>query len=62
MAATVELYTGKPAGVTNAMIYGFVSIEVCKESPIIIQFRSGTPFRVELVDGIGIINYETYNI
>ena len=53
--------TGKPAGVTNAMIYAFVSIEVCKQSPIIIQIQSGTPFRIEPIDGIGIINAETYN-
>ena len=46
--------TGKPAGVTNAVGYGFVSIEVCKQSPIIIQVQSGTPFRIEPVDGIGI--------
>ena len=38
--------TGKPAGVTNAVIYGFVSIEVCKQSPIIIQIQSGTPFHI----------------
>ena len=28
--------TGKPAGVTNAVGYAFASIEVCKQSPIII--------------------------
>ena len=53
--------TGKPAGVTNAIIYGFVSIEVCKQSPIIIQIQSSTPFRIEPIDGIGVINGETYN-
>ena len=53
--------TGKPAGVTNAMIYGFDSIEVCKQSPIIIQIQTCTPFHIEPVDGIGIVNGEAYN-
>ena len=50
--------TGKPAGV---VVYGFASIEVCKQSPIFIQLQSSTPFRIEPINGIGIINYETYN-
>ena len=53
--------TGKPAGVMNVVVYGFVSIEVCKQSPTIIQIQSSTPFRIEPVDGIGIVNAETYN-
>ena len=52
--------TGKPAANT-LLIYGFVSIEVCKQSPIIIQIQSATPIRIEPVDNIGIINFETYN-
>ena len=39
----------------------FVSIEVYKQSPIIIQIQSGTPFRIKPVDGIGIISGEAYN-
>ena len=53
--------TGKPAGVTNGLLYGFFSIEVCKQSPIIIQLQSATPFRIEPIDGIGIFNTEAYN-
>ena len=53
--------TGKPAGVTSALMYEFASIEVCKQSPIIIQIQTRTPLRIEPVDGIGIINGEAYN-
>ena len=35
---------GKPAGLTDLMVYGFYNIEVCKQSPIIIQVQSGTHF------------------
>ena len=50
--------TGKQAGLLS---YGFYNIEVCKQSPIIIQYQSATPFRIEPIDGIGIINCELYN-
>ena len=53
--------TGKPAGVSSSVGYGFVSIEVCKQSPIIIQVQTATPIRVEPVDGIGIVNLDVYN-
>ena len=52
---------GKPARVTDAVFYGFYNIEVCKQSPIIIQYQSVTPFRIEPIDGIGIINDDVYN-
>ena len=51
--------TGKPAA--DILIYGFYNIDVCQQSPIIIQYQSGTPFRVEPVDGIGTVNCELYN-
>ena len=50
--------TGKPAGL---LVYGFYSIEVCKQSPIIIQYQSATPYRIEPIDGIAIANSELYN-
>ena len=50
--------TGKPAG---PLVYGFFNIEVCKQSPIIIQYQSATPFRIEPIDGIAIANVELYN-
>ena len=49
---------GKPAGM---LFYGFFHIDVCQQSPVIIQFQSSTPFRVEPVDGIGVLNLDLYN-
>ena len=43
---------GKPVGPQNVLLYGFDVIEVCKQSPIIIQFQSPSPFRAEPIDGI----------
>ena len=52
---------GKPAGLTDLLVYGFYNIEVCKQSPIIIQAQSGTPVRTEPIDGIRILNMELNN-
>ena len=52
---------GKPVGPTNTLVYGFYIIDVCQQSPVLIQFQSSTPFRVEPVDGILIINLDLYN-
>ena len=52
---------GKPGRITDSVFYGFYKIEVCKQSPIIIQYQSGTPLRAEPIDGISIINCEVYN-
>ena len=50
--------TGKPAGL---LVYGFYNIEVCKQSPVIIQYQSATLYRIEPIDGIAIANSELYN-
>ena len=52
---------GKPVGPTNTLVYGFYVIDVCQQSPVLIQFQSSTPFRVEPVDGILVINLDLYN-
>ena len=52
---------GKPAGPAVSLVYGFYNIDVCPQSPVIIQFQSGTPFRAEPVDGHYIINFELYS-
>ena len=45
---------GKSVGPTNRLSYGFYIMDVCQQSPVLIQFQSNTPFRVEPVDGIAI--------
>ena len=52
---------GKPAGVGNFLVYGFYIIDVCGQSPVIIQYQSATPIRQEPVDGIIIINLDLYS-
>ena len=52
---------GKPISVGNSVIYGFTRIDVCEQSPVLIQHQSATPFRPEPVDGISIINLDLYN-
>ena len=52
---------GKPAGPAEGLLYGFYNIDVCPQSPLIIQYQSGSPRRVEPVDGHYIINFELYN-
>ena len=53
--------SGIPIEGGELMVYGFYNIPVCEQSPVIIQYQSGTPFRVEPIDGFGIINCQLYN-
>ena len=52
---------GKPVGTTNTVAYGFNRIDVCEQSPVIIQFQSTTPVRTEPIDGIGFYTSDLYN-
>ena len=51
---------GRPISVGDLVVYGFYIINVCDQSPIIIQFQSD-PLRPEPVDGIFIIKSKLYN-
>ena len=52
---------GITVGPLNLLVYGFYSIEVCQQSPVIIQYQSGSPVRQEPVDGTIIINCDLYS-
>ena len=52
---------GKPAGPAEFLNYAFYNIDVCPQSPVIIQVQSGSPFRAEPVDGHYILNFELYS-
>ena len=52
---------GKPVSVRNTVVYGLYSIDVCEQSPVIIQYQTATPYRPEPVDGTNIINVDLYN-
>ena len=40
---------GKPAGTFNSIFYGFFIIDVCKQSPLIIQYKSSRPVHSVLI-------------
>ena len=42
---------GKPVAIGNTLAYGFYSIDVCKQSPVIIQFECSIPVRMEPIEG-----------
>ena len=52
---------GKPAGVGNIIQYGYDMINVCDQSPVIVQFQNASPLRMEPVDGKIVANYDIYN-
>ena len=52
---------GIPAGVENYMEYGYYVIDVCDQSPVIIQFQNASPFRSEPIDGAVSLDLDTYN-
>ena len=52
---------GKPISADDVLGYGFLPIDVCEQSPVIIQYQSATPFRTEPVDGTLIINFDLYS-
>ena len=52
---------GIRAGVENFLEYGFYVIDVCDQSPVIIQFETATPIRPEPIDGLFHFNLDLYN-
>ena len=45
----------------DSVVYGFYNIPVCPQQPIVIQYQSNTPFRLEPFDNFGIINCGLYH-
>ena len=57
-------YGGDPGievATAESLYYGYYNIDVCQQSPIIIQFQSGSPIRQVPVDGINVINGDLYS-
>ena len=52
---------GKTVGITDLLVYGFYRIDVCAQSPVVIQYQSAAPVRQEPVDGTLNINCDLYN-
>ena len=53
--------TGISADEDNYLFYGFSKIDVCDQSPVIIQMQSPTPFRREPIDGARPFSFDIYN-
>ena len=52
---------GKPVGPSDELFYGLYNIDVCQQSPVIIQFQTSVPFRAEPIDGMVPFNLDIYN-
>ena len=52
---------GLSADISTYMVYGFSIIDVCDQSPIIIQIQSAIPFRREPIDGTYILDFDLYS-
>ena len=52
---------GRPVTVGNTMDYAFIVINVLPHRPVIIQYRTPSPFRIEPIDGVGVLNFQLYN-
>ena len=52
---------GIPAGMGDSVEYGYYIIDVCDQSPVIIQFQNASPFRREPVDGAFVLDLDIYN-
>ena len=52
---------GRSAARGTALAYGFNNIDVCQQSPLIIQYQSRTPIRIEPIDSVFIYNSDLYS-
>lgn len=52
---------GKPAGVGDSVYYGYTIMNVCQQSPLIIQVQSRFPERFEPIDGNRVLAFDLYN-
>ena len=52
---------GVLVGETQSLTYGYRIIDVCKQSPVILQYQSATPVRQEPVDGAIPLNFDIYS-
>ena len=52
---------GKPIGPQVPLLYGFHSIDVCEQSPVLIHYRCPTPIRTEPIDGTRVLNCYAFN-
>ena len=52
---------GIPVAPGDALVYGFHNILVCPQEPLVIQYSTATPTRVDPHDGIGTNNFDLFH-
>ena len=52
---------GIPAGVGDFLEYGYNIIDVCDQSPVIMEIQNASPFRREPVDGAVFLDFDIYD-
>ena len=52
---------GLPINANERILYGFYNIPLCPQSPLIIQYQSASPVRIDTVDGFANINCDLMN-
>ena len=53
--------SGVVVGEDEHLFYGFYNIDACEQSPVIIQYQSGSPIRRVAVDGFHVTNNDLYS-
>ena len=52
---------GVPIRANERIIYGFYNVPICPQSPLIIQFQSASPIRMDTLDGFAVFNLDLFN-
>ena len=52
---------GVPIRANERIIYGFYNIPLCPQSPMVIQYQSASPIRMDTLDGFAIFNLDLFN-
>lgn len=52
---------GIPIRANERIIYGFYNIPLCPQSPMIIQYQSASPIRMDMLDGFAVFNLDLFN-
>ena len=52
---------GIPVASTDSVVYGFFNIPVCPQEPLVIQFSTATPIRIDPIDGFHVVNVDLFH-
>ena len=52
---------GIPVASTTTVAYGYMSIPICPQEPLVMQWRTATPIRIDPLDDFHVINIDLFN-